>query len=60
MMNAKFTSWPVCPENATDSVKEFVEQSGGVIGATPYAAGVIDAFNRLQSQGKRIKLPPVH
>lgn len=47
MMVPDISKHPICPSNAFDEVKKHVKTVGGIIGTTPYAEGVIEAFTYL-------------
>lgn len=47
MMEPSISKYPICPSNACEEVKEYVEKAGGIVSTKPYAEGVIEGFTKL-------------
>ncbi|OQA87293.1 MAG: phosphoglycolate phosphatase [Lentisphaerae bacterium ADurb.Bin242] len=44
----KCCSHSICPDNACEKVKEYIAAHGGVVGYRKFAAGIIEAFGKLE------------
>jgi len=47
----QFSKYSLCPANASEEVKSYVNASGGIVSSRLYASGIIEGFEKLEQDG---------